>query len=51
MLDRSWSSDDILSPLGRVVIVTGPPSGLGEGTARVLARKDALIVDPFIAVP
>ncbi len=50
MLGRSWSSDDILSQLGRVVIVTGPPSGLGEGTARVPAHKDALIVDPFIAV-
>jgi hypothetical protein len=46
MLDRSWSSDDILSQLGRVVIVTGPPR-----TARMLAHKDVLIVDPFIAVP
>jgi hypothetical protein len=51
MLDSSWSSDDILRQLGRVVIVTGPPSGLREETARVPAHKDALIVDPFIAVP
>ena len=39
-----WSADDIPDQRGRVVIITGSTSGLGEEAARVLAAKGAAVV-------
>lgn len=40
----SWSSNDIPSQKGRVSIVTGSTSGIGEKTAKVLAQKQSTVV-------
>mmetsp|Transcript_26894 Transcript_26894/g.65380 ORF Transcript_26894/g.65380 Transcript_26894/m.65380 type:complete len:307 (+) Transcript_26894:81-1001(+) len=40
----NWDADEIPDQAGRVVIVTGSTSGLGEETARVLAAKNAKVV-------
>src|SRR5689334_6608834 len=39
-----WTAEDLPSFAGRTVIITGANSGLGEITARELARKGAAIV-------
>jgi NAD(P)-dependent dehydrogenase (short-subunit alcohol dehydrogenase family) len=39
-----WTSKDILDQSGRTVVVTGANSGLGEVTARELARAGATVI-------
>jgi len=41
---RAWTADQIPDQTGRLAVVTGANSGLGEITARELARKGARVV-------
>ncbi len=41
---KNWTADQIQDQAGRVVIVTGSTSGIGEEAARVLAGKNATVV-------
>ncbi len=42
--NRNWTIDNIGDQTGRVVVVTGSTSGIGEQTARVAAGKGASVV-------
>jgi len=40
----NWTADNIADQSGRVVVVTGSTSGIGEETARIVAGKNATVV-------
>jgi len=44
MKKENWNESNIPDQSGKIFIVTGPTSGLGEETARVLSRKNATII-------
>ncbi len=44
MSKSKWTSKDIPSQKGRVVIVTGATSGLGKEATKVLAEKEATVI-------
>ena len=44
MKKENWNESNISDQSGKIFIVTGPTSGLGEETARVLSRKNATII-------
>jgi NAD(P)-dependent dehydrogenase (short-subunit alcohol dehydrogenase family) len=44
MKKENWNESNIPDQSGKIFIVTGPTSGLGEETARVLSRKNAIII-------
>ena len=44
MSTNPWSAEDIPSQKGRVSIVAGSTSGIGQETARVLAQKHSTVV-------
>jgi NAD(P)-dependent dehydrogenase (short-subunit alcohol dehydrogenase family) len=44
MARSNWDTDSIGDQSGRVVVVTGATSGIGEQTARVLAGKNAKVI-------
>jgi len=44
MKKENWNESNIPDQSGKIFIVTGTTSGLGEGTATVLARKNATVI-------
>jgi NAD(P)-dependent dehydrogenase (short-subunit alcohol dehydrogenase family) len=44
MKKSKWSSQDIPSQQGRIILITGATSGLGKEAAKVLASKGATVV-------
>ena len=40
-----WTADDITNMAGKVVLITGANSGLGLESARVLAGKQAHVIE------
>lgn len=44
IMQTKWNSNNIPTQEGKTILITGANSGLGLGTAKVLAKKDALIV-------
>jgi len=44
MKKENWNESNIPDQSGKIFIVTGPTSGLGEETARVLSRKNATVI-------
>lgn len=44
MSKSTWNSNDIADQKGRVVVITGATSGIGEEAARVLAGKNASVI-------
>lgn len=43
-MKKNWTSEDIPSQEGKIVVVTGANSGLGYHTAKALARKGARVI-------
>ena len=44
MKKENWNASNIPDQSGKIFIVTGPTSGLGEETTRVLSRKNATVI-------
>ena len=44
MKKENWNESNISDQSGKIFIVTGPTSGLGEETAKVLSRKNATVI-------
>ena len=44
MKKENWNESNIPDQSGKIFIVTGPTSGLGEETTRVLSRKNATVI-------
>ena len=44
MQNSKWTSSDIPSQKGKVILITGATSGLGKEATKVLAGKDATVV-------
>ena len=44
MKKENWNESNIPDQSGKVFVVTGTTSGLGEETARVLSRKNATVI-------
>ena len=44
MKKENWNESNIPDQSGKIFIVTGPTSGLGEETAKVLSRKNATVI-------
>jgi NAD(P)-dependent dehydrogenase (short-subunit alcohol dehydrogenase family) len=44
MSQTKWDASRITDQKGRVIIVTGSTSGIGKETARVLARKNGIVI-------
>ena len=44
MKKENWNESNIPDQSGKICIVTGPTSGLGEETTRVLSRKNATVI-------
>ena len=46
MEKEKWDESNIPDQRNKVFIVTGPTSGLGFDTSRILAKKNAIIMHP-----
>ena len=44
MKKENWNESNIPDQSGKIFIVTGTTSGLGEETARVLSQKNATVI-------
>lgn len=44
MMQKNWNADQVVDQQGRVIVITGATSGIGEETAKVLAGKGAKVI-------
>ena len=44
MKNENWNESNIPDQSGKIFIVTGPTSGLGKESVKVLARKNATVI-------